>query len=232
MSHVYTPRTIAFHCELFHPPQEVDPAPIQKVHNTMFQSGEPAYSCFAVTPNGALLSNPTTRPGAVSMASFLPDRYQFREELSSLTYEGFAAQARRIAEEVSGLRGMQVFTAQHVTIRTLVNPRSYKDSRVYLKQGMFGFKDEVEAFEREPQLYGIRLVFPPDGDRPHAFSLRIESFNNDPRSLYIENQGSFGPLMVARGLEAIEQNVLDTYSFIVDQALPFIGCFDTTPAAE
>jgi len=232
MNTPYTPRTIAFVCELFHPPQDSDPAPIQKVHNRMFESGEPAYSSFAVTPAGAVLSNPATRPGASSSASFLADRIQFREELSSLTFDEFAKRVRKITEEVTELRRIQIFTAQQVTIRTLVNPRSYRDSRVYLKQGMFGFRNEVDAFEREPQLYGIRLVFPPDKDRPSAFSLRIESFNNDQRSLYIENQGSFSPLMVARGLDAIEENIVATYEFITEQALQFIGCFDAASTTE
>ena len=33
-----------------------------------------------------VLSNPVTRPGAVSSVEFLGDRYRFREELSSLTH--------------------------------------------------------------------------------------------------------------------------------------------------
>lgn len=237
MTTPYTPRTIAFLCELFHPPLEPDPAPIQRVHDRMFRSGEPAYSSFAVTPAGAILSNPATRPGAASQVSFLADRIQFREELSPLTYDEFAARVRRITEEVASLQNIQIFTTQQVTVRTLVNPRNYRDSRAYLKQGMFGFGSEVDAFEREPQMYGIRLVFPPPpqqvGDAPpSAFSLRIESFHNDPRSLYIENQGSFSPLMVARGLEAVEQNVLATYRFITERALQFIRCFDAAPATE
>ena len=47
---IYTPRTIALVCELFHPPQQPDPAPIQRFHNAMFQSGDPLYSSFSVTP--------------------------------------------------------------------------------------------------------------------------------------------------------------------------------------
>jgi hypothetical protein len=229
---IYTPRTIAFVCELFHPPKEPDPAAVQKVHDRMFRSGEPDYTSFSVVQNGTVLSNATTRPGAVSQASFLPDRFHFREELSSLTHEGFAERVRRISEEVAELGGTQIFTAQQVTIRTLVNPRTYRDSREYLKAGMFGFGDEIETFEREPQLYGMRLVFPPAGERPNAFSLRIESFNNDPRSLYIENQGNFGPLMVARGLEAVAENVEATYTFVVEQVLPFVGRFDARQTTE
>ena len=37
----YEPRTIAFLCELFHAPQALDVAPLQRVHNSMFESGAP-----------------------------------------------------------------------------------------------------------------------------------------------------------------------------------------------
>jgi hypothetical protein len=222
----YDPRSIAFLSDLFHPPLAPDPAAIQKVHNAMFQSGRPDYACFAVTPAGAVLSNPVARPDASSSASFLADRMQFREELGALTCEAFAERVKRVAGEVCALRNLQLFTAQQVTIRSLVNPRSWSDSRAYLKQAMFGFDDETEAFDQEPQLYGIRLAFPPSEQHPAACSLRIESFNGDPRSLYIEIQASYGPVIVARDLAALESNVLDAYGFLLEQALPFIHCFD------
>jgi hypothetical protein len=112
-----------------------------------------------------------------------------------------------------------------------VNPRNFKDSRAYLKQGMFGFGDETTDFGREPQLFGIRMVFPPSDTQPNAYSLRIESFNNDPRSLFIENHGNFAPILVARGLEPIERNLLETYSFLVERALHFVGRFDARQEA-
>ena len=65
----YTPRTIAFLCELLHPPVMVDQGAIQKVHNQLFQSGSPAYGSFNVTPEGAFLSNPVMQPGAASSAA-------------------------------------------------------------------------------------------------------------------------------------------------------------------
>lgn len=227
----YAPRTIALLTEITHPLANPDPALIQRVHNHLFQTPDPAYRSFAVTPTGAVLSNPVVRPGAISAASFLPDRFIFREELSSLTVEEFAMRARTISELVVQQLGIQVFTAQQVTIRTLINPRNFKDSRAFLKQGMFGFGDETSDFGREPQLYGIRMVFPPSEEQPNAYSLRIESFNNDPRSLFIENQGSFAPILVGRGLEALEQNVLGTYAFLVERSLAFIKRFDVRQEA-
>src|SRR5262245_29470332 len=122
----YTPRTIAFLCEILHPHQVVDPAHVQKIHNRMFESGHPTYKSFAVTGEGAVLSNPMAQPGAVSSASFLADRFQFREELSGLTTDEFAERVQEVTGMAVGLLGVQIFTAHVVTVRTLVNPRNFR----------------------------------------------------------------------------------------------------------
>ncbi|MEW6072206.1 MAG: hypothetical protein AB1726_06355 [Planctomycetota bacterium] len=222
----YEPRTIAFLCELLHPPLAPDPAPIQRIHNRMFQAGTPLYKSFAVTGQGSVLSNPAAQPGAVSTAAVLGDRLQFREELSGLTVDEFATRVREIATAVADLRHIPVFPAQIVTIRTLINPRNFRDSRAFLRDATFGFGEELQVFGRTPQLYGLRLVFPPQPDAPNAFTLRAESFAGDARSLFLENQGSFGPTLVAHGTAPIEENVRATYDFVVDRAFPFIARFD------
>jgi hypothetical protein len=224
---LYTPRTIALVCELVHPAMTPDPVPIQRVHNQLYQTGDPPYQSFAVTQAGAVLSNPVQSPGASSLAAFYPDRFQFREELSSLTYDDFATRVRTVSTQVSAARGVQIFTSQHVTMRTLVNPRSYHDSRQYLKHGMFGFDDETDVFGREPALLGIRLVFPPAEGRTGTHALRIESFSNDSRSLFLEIVSSYGPVVVEGGLAEVEANIHATYRFVTEQAMRFIGGFDT-----
>jgi hypothetical protein len=222
----YTTRTIALLSELLHPPLPSDPASVQKVHNKMFEEGHPDYTSFAVIPNGAVLSNPGTRPGEVSQVSFLPDRFQFREELGHLTHEEFGTRIQRIATNLCALRQIRGFAAQSVVVRTLVNPKAFKDSRNFLRNGMFGFGDKMDVFGVAPQLYGLRMVFPPTEESPTAFSLRIESFNNDVRSLYIESQGTFGPIDVSNGLDALAENVNETFRFIVERGLPFVSQFD------
>ena len=227
----YTPRTIAFLTELLHPPVVPDPAPIQRIHNRLFESTAPSYRSFNVTGDGAVLSNPMTQPGAVSSASFLADRFQFREELTGLTTDEFVRRAEEITAMAMAERNVQIFTAQVVTIRTLVNPKHYGDSRAFLKEGMFGFGGQLGEFGRDPQLYGMRLVFPPTKDSPNAFTVRVESFANDPRSLFLENQGSFGPIVPARGIEPLGANIRATYDFIIDRVLSFVERFDARQEA-
>ena len=138
----------------------------------------------------------------------------------------FAQRVVSICELVNKRMEIQVYTAQQVTIRTLVNPRNFKDSRAFLKRGMFGFGDQIESLGRTPQLFGLRMVFPPNEEHQNAYSLRIESFNNDPRSLYIENQANYAPVLVSRGLDILAENIVNAYQFLVDRALDFVAKFD------
>ena len=229
----YQPRTIAFHAELLHAPLSPDPRPVQKFHNEMFEGGRPVYASFAVTPVGPILANPGNRPGAVSQVACLADRLQFREELGGLTPEGFAERVQHVATRLASAAGIPLFTGQQVTLRSLVNPRRFRDAREFLKVAMFRFGGETEAFGREPALYGLRLLFPPAADEANAFALRIESYNSDTRSLFVETQGTFGPAPTASdpGSSALGERVLETYRFLLERALPFVARFDVRQEA-
>ncbi len=222
----YPTRTIAFLCELFHPALPPGTEAIQRLHNRYFESGASPYSSFAVTPMGPILSNPAMQPGATSQCAFLPDRMQFREELGALTAEAFGARVRQVAEDAANERGIEGFAGQNITIRSLVNPRKFENSIDYMRDGLLGFGDMIDAFDNEPRIYGLRLVFPPDEFSSTANAVRIENYAQDPRTLYLENQCSAGPLRLEDGLDIVEQNVAGAYSFLVDKASSFVQAFD------
>ena len=192
------------------------------------------------TITGTSASGEITATAPIKVAAPLPRAYQWADgsayvnhvELvrkargGKLTVEDFAQRVRRISQQACELLGVQVLTAHQVTLRTLANPRCFRDSREYMKEGMFSFSEEVEDFGRTPQLYGLRLVFPPNETQPNAHALRIESFHGDPRSLFLENQASFPPILVARGLEPLEQHVLEAYEFLTTRTLQFVSRFD------
>lgn len=222
----YQPRTIAFLSDLAHPPQNPDPRPVQRLHNRLFEaSPTPTYATFAVTPVGPVLANPQTRPGASSQVAFLADRLQFREELGDLTAESFGDRVLSIAREAVELRNLPLFTTQQVTLRSLVNPRHWPDTRVFLREAVFGFGGALQTFESDPALYGLRLAFPPNPSTPHAFQLRMESYQSDPRSLFLEITGNFPPIP-REGVDIVSRNVVSTYAFLTEHVLPFVACFD------
>jgi len=220
----YPTRTIAYICELFHAPEPPATEAIQRLHNRYFSGGTPPYSSFAVTPAGPILSNPGSQPGALSQVAFLTDRIQFREELGALTAEEFGERVRTVASDAAGEREISSFIGQQVTIRTLVNPRKFGNACEYMRDGLFGFGDLVESFEGDPQIYGLRMVFQPNEACRNM--LRIENYVQDPRSLFLENQSSFGPLRTSDQLNLLEENVTDAYGFLVDKAASFVQAFD------
>ncbi len=222
----YPTRTIAYVCELFHPPQQPPTEAIQKLHNRYFEDGNPPYSSFAVTPVGPVLSNPIMRPGALSQVAFLADRIQFREELGVLTCEDFGSRVAQIARDASASAGIQAFPGQQVTIRSLINPKQFKDSSRFMRDGLLGFGETVEIFDEAPQILGLRLVFPASAEHPSTNTLRIENYAQDPRSLFLENQASFGVQVASEGLLDLGKNILSTYQFLVDQAQTFVETFD------
>lgn len=224
---VYAPRTISLVTELLHPAAPPDASAIQRVHDQLFRQGSPPYSSFLVSPAGPVLSNPTASPGSNSFAAFRPDRFQFCEELSSVTYDEFAARVRSVSEKVATQRNLRFFTAQQVTMRTLVNPRAFKDSRAYLKNAMFGFDDETEVFGSDPALLGIRFVFPATPERAGSHALRIESWANDPRSLFLEIISTYAGVRADATLVQVEENIHASYRFLTEPAMRFVAGFDS-----
>ncbi|MFT7487398.1 MAG: hypothetical protein ACI9F9_003259, partial [Candidatus Paceibacteria bacterium] len=173
-----------------------------------------------------VLSNPGTRPGALSQVVFLADRIQFREELGAMTVDEFGVRVRQIAQDAGIERQLTAYAGQQVTIRTLVNPRKFSSSLNYMRDGLLGFGDMVEVFEQAPQIMGLRMVFPPSEEGGTANALRIENYVQDPKTLYLENQGSYGPIQLSDDMSKVEQNVTEAYSFLVDKATSFVGAFD------
>jgi len=223
----YQPRTIALIAELVHTPVDPDPRPLQKVHGELFEGHSPPYAGFQVVPGGAVLSNPVAQQGAVSQVAFLPDRVQFREERTALTPDAFAQRVRHVLEVAAPVRGLGVLSAAQVIVRSLINPRQWQDARVFLREAVLGLEAEgLAPFGRDPGLYGVRFSFPGEGEAALPVDLRIESFQSDPRSLFLELRAAHGPIRVDTELDALEEHVHATYRFLVDRALPFIARYD------
>ena len=223
---LYAPRTVALVTELHHAALPHDPEAVVKIHQSLRQGRALPYEHLQVTAQGAIFANqPET--GGTSFAACLPDRLRFCEELSSITHDDFAARVRLVARQVAALRDIGEYTQQIVTVRTLVNPQAYDDSREFLKHAVYGFDDEIETgFGRGAALFGMRLVFPPTEDSSATHALRIESCASDPRSLYLEDVATFGSIAYDGMIDAVEANVLETYRFVTEQTMRFLATFD------
>jgi hypothetical protein len=224
----YDPRTIAFLAEVLYPPTQVVPEVVQGIHNSLFQQPELGYQSFQVAPDGIHLTNMPETPGSVSSVTFLPDRLILREELRATTLDDFATRLVNVAGISLEALKIPVSIAQQFVIRSLVTPRHVKDSREFLSQRlMSGSMDHWGKFDRPFESLGFRYTFPQHDDRPELFNLRIETWNQDPRSVWIENVGSFTQPVPIAEMPQLGAHLISTYQFLTGPVCEFIQEFDT-----
>lgn len=223
----YDPRTIAFCVELLHPPMQHDLKKLQGLHGDLFADNKSSYKNFNLIPGGATFSNPQANASAVSLTSFLQDRIQIREELSGASLDDTCSRVEKIAVLAVERFKIPLFTGQQCIVRSLINPRQFRDSREFLARALFRFtEDDLKTLGRPLQLLGLRLVFPRVQSQNEVYALRLESYNGDPRALFLENIGTFSPVLPAQGTEPLLANLRETYRFLTEEVLQFLGRFD------
>jgi hypothetical protein len=223
----YDPRSIAFLAEVLFPPVTLQADRVQQIHNTLFSRREIAYQNFQIAQDGIHLSNIVTSPGSVSVATFLPDRIVVREELRGTTVEDFATRLVNVASLSFQVLGIQQSVAQQFVVRSLVTPRHWETSTQLLAHGMLSHgADALGTFARPVQAIGLRMTFPQSEGQTEMFNLRLETWTQDPRSLWIENTGSFANPTTAENLPALSNHLYSTYKFLTQKACAFLEIFD------
>ncbi len=223
----YDPRMIAFLAEIIYTPLELRADVVQSIHNSLYRQTEISYQNFQIAADGIHLSNVPERPGAVSAVSFAPDRMVLREELRATTVEDFATRVVNVASVSFRTLGIPLSLAQQFVIRSLVTPRQTQDSREFLLRRVIGAPDQAwGAFGRPMQRVGLSFTFPQVQEHDQVFNVRIETWNQDPRSLWIENVGSYTRPVPAERIPDLGASLLTTYKFVTGQVSRFLSHFD------
>ncbi|GDY03045.1 hypothetical protein LBMAG49_23740 [Planctomycetota bacterium] len=223
----YDPRTIAFSAELFYPPMQLRADLVQGVHNALFRQPAFSYHNFQVAHDGIHLANVPQAPGQVSQATFLPDRLVLREELRGTSVEDFATRVVNVATTAFQSLGIVASLAQQFCIRSLINPKHHRDGREFLAQGMFASSpDAWQLLGRPPASVGVRMTFGPTETQRELHQVRIETWPQDPRSLWLENTSSFAtPLPVAL-LPQVAAHLYTSYGFLNGPVSAFLANHD------
>jgi len=230
MSHAL--RSIAFVAELIHQPARHEPKVLQKLHSELFGDAAASYRDFRLIPGGAQLSNTaaTALPGQpVSCANILADRVQVREEQTGTSRDDFRSRTDEIARACLGNVPGEVFLAQQFTVRSVVNLHTSEDSRSFMLGGLFGFEPtQLVGFPGEPSLAGMRFTFGPDASAGGGiFNVRIESFAQDNRSLFLETIGTWPKPVNEEALGALAERFDATYAFQEEKLVAFVSQFDS-----
>jgi hypothetical protein len=224
----YDPRTIGFAAELLYPPHQLRADLVQSVHNTLWQKPAIGYQNFQVAPDGIHLSNLAQAPGQVSLATFAWDRLVLREELRGTTVDDFATRVVNVSTIAFQALGIPVSLAQQFVVRSLVAPRQFRDGREFLSKRLIAPGTEAwQTFDRPLQSLGVRLVFPPAAGANDTFHVRVESWPQDQRSIWIESTGSFaGPIPTANAPQ-FATHLEATYRFLTGPVCSFLASLDT-----
>lgn len=223
----YDPRTIAFLAEVLYPPIQLRTDQVQGIHNTLYRQPGLGYQNFQVAQDGIHLTNLATAPGQVSSVSYLPDRLVLREELRGTTIEDFATRVVNVATVSFQALGIGTSLAQQFVLRSLVQPKHARDGREFLAQRLLQEQAQaLAAFGRPLQSLGLRFLFPPAEGGRDTFHLRIESWPHDPRSLWLENTGSFAQPTTTENLPSLAGYLYSTYRFLTGPACDYLGRFD------
>jgi hypothetical protein len=157
---------------------------------------------------------------------------QVREELTGPHVDDFARRLQHVTQTAVDRLGIPIVVAQQHVVRMLINPKRYADSREFLGSAMCRIPaDDFAPFGRPIGLFGVKLIFPagePGGD---VHTLRIESFNQDPRCVFIEDVATFTTPLMPGQWGKIADNVHATYAFLREKVLAFLARYDA-PAGE
>ncbi|MEM7230543.1 MAG: hypothetical protein AAF517_00120, partial [Planctomycetota bacterium] len=91
--------------------------------------------------------------------------------------------------------------------------------------------EDLGGFGRPTNVFGFRLVSPATREEPSGFNIRVESYTREPRSLYLENVGTFKTPVQSSQLELLEKNILTTSDYLADKIIPFLSMYDRRDSA-
>jgi hypothetical protein len=226
----YPMRSIAYLSEMIHPPISHQASSLQKLHSMAFTDPECQYQNFQMLPTGAQMSNPPGRTRSISCCNFLNDRIQVREEMTGISRGDYEVRLQKIADLSMNHLKIPMFMVQQFVVRSLINPKNFTDSREFMARALLNMESEnFHPLERSTDILGLRLALSKGDQKEGIFNLRIESFSQDARSLFLENVGTYHAVVNAQNLQNLTTNFTNTYSYIEDSVIPFLAQFDETP---
>lgn len=113
-------------------------------------------------------------------------------------------------------------------VRSLVAPRHFQDGREFLSQRLMpSVSDGGNAFGRPMASLGVRYVFPPHESQQETFQVRIETWPQDQRSIWIENTSSYPTPLAVADMPRVADQLAATYQHVTGPVCSFLAKLDT-----
>lgn len=222
----YDPRSISFGAEILFPPTPLRADLVQGVHNTLFRQPLLGYQSFQIAPDAVHLTNLAQTPGQVSSLSFQSDRLVLREEFRATTVEDFATRVVNVSQTAFAALSIPVSVAQQFCVRSLIVPRTSRDGREFLAQRLLQRGDALSGFGRPLHGLGLRLQFPPTENDRALHHVRVESWPQDPRSLWLEVTSTWPVPIPFAQMPSVAEHLYATYAFLCGPVCDYIAAHD------
>jgi len=219
------PRTISLLTELIHLPVVHSPEKLREVYNQACRTC--GYENFLRIPGGARIERKESEGEGFSQLSLIGDRIQLTEDHTGVSADQFSKKVLAVLSTAMPVLGIPLLLVQQTTVRITSAPNSFRTAAEYLARSLFRIRPEdIDSLGRPTTMFGFRLVFPQTLEHPQKYTVRVECYVRDPRSLYIENVGTFNSPIQAGQLDQVEKNLLLTSEFVVENVMRFLSVFD------
>ena len=222
------PRTIALIMELLHLPMQHSVSRLRNLYTQLCTECD--FENFIRRPGGAQIERPASEEAGLSRLTFSPDRIQFLEEGGLLTLESYCRRLEVILERTMDLLSIPVFLMEQCTVRAVVSPGAFRSASEFIGKRLMNIESgDLSVLGRPTSVFGFRLAIPPTPESRDSYNIRVEVYARDPKSLYLENVGTFRTPINRNDIKAASEAMRQASTFVTDRLCPFLSLFDVPP---
>jgi hypothetical protein len=185
---------------------------------------------FIRRPAGAIIERPASEEAGLSRLTFSTDRMHLIEEGGLLTLDSFCRRLDAILSRSMDHLGIPVFLMELCTVRMVATPGHFESASDFISTRLLNFGAvDLSQLGRTTKVFGLSLSVPPTADMRDSYSIRVEVFARDPKSLYLENAGTFRTPINRADIAQAGDAMRATCEFVSERLCPFLSRFDVPP---
>jgi hypothetical protein len=248
-------RALFFQTELQLPPMKelkISKDQVRGLYNKMFEVGGYPYENLHLQGEMPALS--TDRGDGKSLCEFGSHLIRIEEREPVGGVDEFVCVVRTV---LGGLGKVSPIYVQRCRVQCVAQPHGSESSIGLLAGKVANVMHKIDPFERPPSYFGVRFRFVPGVEEPEEgvseaaggtepareavehkgfVNLRFETYSKDVKSVWMEVAAvyPFSELIaVPEHLDAITDNILETYRFLAEKSKKFLDQFDVPfPGSE
>ncbi len=179
---------------------------------------------YTVTGDGIELVTPPREGGAVTRVAIGRDAVAVGFDPTTGSASFVAEQLTAILKELAAVLPVPVFIHQVHVVRKTIPLAGGADAREFLSANVLPAAGEaMRGWKRPPAALGARFVFAPqNANEMSSHDIRVESFLQDPRKIFVENAATFLIPLPAGQWDQLKANLAEANRFLDEHALSLL----------